>query len=244
MNSKSKSINILSLVLSAATFIVPLVCIIIGVVFLLNGGHFTNLFAVQYFILPLLALVISTIIAFANSNANFKLLSRLMVLITIVTALPLFIAFGNRLYVDTFTGKKAVEKYNEALTEFSVLPSESELGQTNNLEYDTYCYKSIFSNSDSDYLICTYDDSDYKKCKKQINDKYIFSDTIDIKGYNFKILSFENDISSDLEFPQRFTLIATNDTTLEIVYLHYNGTATDSITEEFITNNCGWKYIR
>ena len=93
-------------------------------------------------------------------------------------------------------------------------------------------------------MICQYAQEEYAIQKARLDSAYTFQEeTITIDGYQFKMLSVEK---YNLSYPNNIILIGCSDATREIVYLEFYDFDLDIISslEDFIIDECGWKYIR
>ena len=70
--------------------------------------------------------------------------------------------------------------------------------------------------------------------------------TAQIAGYTFRMVSVDGEYEEELRYPNRMILIATNDETRELVYIAFYDSDLDVIhsLSGFITEYCGWEYIR
>ena len=107
-------------------------------------------------------------------------------------------------------------------------------------------------------MICHYGEDAYQQEKARVETAYTFQTqpmeacgytcdaTAELDEYAFRVVAYEEGSSWDEYFPKSMFLIATNDTTREIVYLSFCDDDMDYIEDldEFIRNDCGWKHIR
>ncbi len=136
-----------------------------------------------------------------------------------------------------------------------MMPELSELGNTTDIEhYNVFSAFYIFS-TETDYLICRYTQEEYEIQKTRLDTAYTFQTEtitddysncepmIEIDGYQFRMLSNE---AYDLYFPKNIVLIGCSDEAREIVYLEFYDLDLDFVDslKDFITDECGWKYIR
>ena len=66
-----------------------------------------------------------------------------------------------------------------------------------------------------------------------------------INDYSFRVLDINEEYSLEIDYPKRLVFIATNDQDNSISYTAFYDDDLDYIEslEEFLLNDCGWKYI-
>lgn len=211
---------------------------------------------------PLIMLTVLGLIIFSKKK---KWLRFLLGLLTVVIGTALFFElffFTHFEILHHHQNEEIPSLYGQGETVYEKrtmqeMPNLSEIGSPANKEY--YHYFSSFGGfftCDADILICRYHSDDYEKQKQTINETYMFQkDHIrlmdgkqtepisEIDGYLFRLLSIEE---NGFLYPSQMVLIAQNDETKEIVYLSFYDDDLDHISslEDFIGNDCRWKYIR
>lgn len=167
--------------------------------------------------------------------------------------------WGHFSLYDCTTSEDGLEFYEEDIGISSAnMPEISELGQPERIEYH-YFYNQIalFFDSDCYTLICAYSPGDYAEMTAALDERYTFhTEPLDageteleplyaLNGYRFRFLEMETD-TYHLNYPHSMTLIGTNDETREIVWSYYSDDDLDYIPspEDFLLDDCGWKYIR
>lgn len=236
--------------------LLPVIVTVLAIVMLAKGVIFEFGFALTFIILPLIATCLLAWCLFSGINPIIKgILVGLLLVVFTVSFLFSFIVSGFE-QVKHYNGVQAQQQYAAVKEENPLMPALSEIGSTQSMEcHNVYGYVFIFD-WETDYLICRYNAEEYEKQKAALETKYTFQEeTIHgydedcpawamIDGYQFRFLSF--DAYSDLMFPKYLIMIGYSDQAQEIVYLVFDDIDLDYITslEEFILDDCGWKYIR
>ncbi len=206
-------------------------------------------FALTFILVPALAWILLYFTVFSNKKTAVKTgLSVCILAISAVLFLGL-ISFGIFEEYICYKNEKAETAYSEIENRY--MPKLSEVGNPISIEYHYFCLTQMIFASDTDTLICKYDEENYEKQKELLDERYVFQNSDGLKawapttidGYEFRMLSKDE---YDLYYPKNIIYIATNDETKEIVYMNYYDDDLDYIDSlaEFIENDCGWKYIR
>lgn len=248
MTEISKKSNILRIIFTIVLGILPLSSLVLGIRCMLRGDVITIWFAITFLILPCVVLTVTSIAIWSKIPKLYKIIICAVYLVAFVVGSFLMLSVGRYITKEFLTGDEVFDAYPEIVSDISEFPSESELGQPEEIEYyNLNQYYGIFS-CESDTLICQYNDTDYQLNKDRIEESYVFRRATKfvtpVDDYDFRMLS--DDEHSSLYYPKRVMLIATNDETNEIVYILFHDPDIDYIEdeEEFILNDCGWKYIR
>ncbi|MBE6734948.1 MAG: hypothetical protein E7563_06385 [Ruminococcaceae bacterium] len=251
----SKRFTLGRIIAIVLTSIIPCTVLLYGILIFTKGFILNIAIILFLFVLPLLVLVCNLFLIISKKKAWVK--SVLCVLTIIICA---FFALGTMFFgayetIDSFNGKKAESKYSELAENNELLPKLSETGNPQSIEYHHYYSHFFIFQCEADTLICTYSEQDYEEQKTLLNEKYVFEQEkiVDyysncnpvayIDDYTFRVLSIEE---YDIYFPKHIYFVGTNDATREIVYISFYDIDLDYIDsiEEFITDECGWKYIR
>lgn len=183
------------------------------------------------------------------------------VLILVVFMISFFVGSVSGSYemLSCYENDDVQEHYAEVEAQFELMPSLTEIGHPDGVEYYDY-FSSAFGifTCDSDVLICRYDDANYAEQKSLLDDRYVFQTewmtayeydcepAVEIDGYQFRTLSVEEVYEKGIYYPKRLIFIATNDTKNELVYIAFYNDDLDYIESlgDFINVDCGWRHIR
>lgn len=235
--------------------LLPVMAIGLGILMLINDAMLNIGFAITYCIIPLITAGLLGWCIFFNCKTWKK-----CVLSGVILALFLMVfLFSSFLIgwtqVKHYKSDEAVQQYSSVKSESNMMPELSELGNTTDIEhYNVFSAFYIFS-TETDYLICRYTQEEYEIQKTRLDTAYTFQTEtitddysncepmIEIDGYQFRMLSNE---AYDLYFPKNIVLIGCSDEAREIVYLEFYDLDLDFVysLKDFITDECGWKYIR
>ncbi len=206
-------------------------------------------FVLTFFALPFIGLFLIFRLIFSDKKIIAK---TVLSVVTAVLTLALIFGFFMVGYFEELTSyknEKVETPYSKIMNDS--MPELNELGNPVNIELFKYYSSYAVFHYDTDILICEYDEAEYAKQKELLDKKYVFQDLdgmkvwapITIDGYEFRMLSKEE---YELNYPKNIIYVATNDETKEIAYINYCEGDRDYIEplEEFIENDCGWKYIR
>ena len=232
--------------------LLPLTAMVFGILLLVKDVLLNVGIAVVYFLIPLLVAGLLAWCIFSDRKTWKK-----FVLSGVILVLFLITLFFSSLIVGwtqlkRYEEDEAVQQYSNSVSESKLMPEISELGNPEKIEY--YNLFSAFVNftCETDGLICTYTQDEYAIQKARLDTTYNFQTekiaddillTVEIDGYQFRMLSIDE---YDLYYPKDIVLVGYSDDANEIVYIEFHDIDLDYITslEEFITDVCGWKYMR
>ena len=180
-----------------------------------------------------------------------------MIIVLFVVSFVLSFVLSGLEQVKHYEGAEAKLQYTAAKGGNTLMPELSEIGQPTDIEYHNVFISMFIFSAETDYLICRYTADEYQICKEELETEYTFqTETIrdsrsqcepsaEVNGYQFRLLSIE-EYKGPIYFPKHLILIGYSDDTREIVYVAFEDVDLDYITslKEFITDDCGWKYIR
>lgn len=226
---------------------------------LLATGTVWNLsFAINYLLIPLVALCSLFQRIFSNKDLFLKGVMPVLVVITYVVVFFFSSAFFS-VYAraEHYEGTQAELRYSEVTRENPLMPDWSEVGQPVTKEYYHTFIQKLFFFSNTDYLICRYTPEDYEQEKAELETEYVFQTepivdqykgvlpTAEVGGYQFRVLSLE-EYKKQLDYPKKLILIGYSDDAKEIVYAFFDDMDLDCMEslEAFIVDEFGWKYIR
>lgn len=238
--------------------LLPLIGIGLGL-FLLAGGFCINRsFVITFMVIPLICTALLALCIFSRMSRTGKvILSILLAFLFAISFLfsSLFVKFEK---VTHYTAEETEQYYNAAENINELMPSLSEIGNPVTSEYiHINAFQYIFL-WDADYLICRYTPDEYELQKKQLAEKfdfreapiamesYEFEPTVEIDGYQFRILDECEAYEPHIWYPKYMVLVGCSDEAREIVYLSFSDTDLDYITSltEFLQDECGWNYVR
>ena len=242
-----------------AAGLAPSLLLLLGLFLWLPGNAVLTLsYAVSFLVLPAVCLLLLWLTIRSHRQPLTKW--ALSILILVLTAF-LFVAIN---FVGHFSiyghanGQKALKHYEEDIGDYELMPEISDLGEPEKIEYH-YFYNQIVSIFDSDCytLICTYSPGDYASMTAQLDSRYTFhTEPLDagdtelpplytLEGYQFRFLEMDTE-TYDLWYPKYMILVGTNEETHEIVWSYYDDDDLDYISdpEDFLLDDCGWKFIR
>lgn len=235
--------------------LLPMVAILLGIVMLANDVMLTTGIAIVYFLAPLIAAGLLACCIFSNCITWKKsVLSGVILMLSLLVFL-FSVTLVGWTQVKRYEEDDAVQQYSRLESESGLMPVFAQLGQPANVEYyRSFSYAFIFF-WEADGLICSYTQEDYEIQKARLDTAYTFQTetitddhssyepVVNIDGYQFRMLSCKE---YGLFYPKNIVLIGCSDETNEIVYLEFYDSDLDYITslEDFIRNECGWKYIR
>lgn len=238
----------------------PAMWLLSGLVLWLIGSAVPTVsYVLAYLLLPGLCLVLLTWIVRRSWRSIWRAIACLALLVVTLFFGSQLMLWGHFSLHDCTTGADGLEYYEEDIGSTSVnMPEPTELGQPERIEYH-YFYNQIalFFDSDCYTLICTYSPGDYAEMTAALDERYTFhteplnagetelEPLYALKGYRFRFLEMGTD-RYHLNYPHSMILIGTNDATREIVWSYYSDDDLDYIPspEEFLLEDCGWKYIR
>lgn len=235
--------------------LLPAMAMGIGTSMLIKNVVFHTGFAIVYYLLPLIAAGILGLCVFCNCKTWKKVVLSGVILMLFLMSFSVSSILMGWTQVKCYEETDALQQYTGIKSESEMMPKWAELGETTAIEYSrvsSFCF--IFS-SRTDYLICSYMQEEYESQKNRLNTAYTFQTEaitddysncepmIEMDGYQFRMLSVEG---YELYYPKNIILIGYSDDERKIVYLEFYDADLDYITslQEFITYDCGWKYIR
>lgn len=239
--------HILSLVLLS---VLPVIAIVKGVGFVINGMVLNTISLFTYFALPIIAVLLFFIILLKAKKIWVKVALCATVLVVSLFSFFVLNAFQTYEIINCYENEELQEKYAESDNSF--MPELSEISKSEELQYYHYEGSEFVFSWESKTLICKYSADEYLQQKASLDEKYVFmlddrtnhqELVTNIDGYSFRVLSSGE---YEIDYPKEVVLIATNDKTKEIVYLNSCDQDLDYIDslDEFILDDCGWEHIR
>lgn len=237
----------------------PLVIAALGLLLYFAGTILNIPYILTFILLPLIPLILSALLIFSDWHIVIKLLLEIL----LIAAVVLGFLFGNTIggfeMLHHYDGDDLKEKYREATEHREYMPELSKVGTPLDMDYYSYFTQYfVFFTCETDTLICRYNEEEYAEQKALLDEKYEFEEEsqrteildeeyiaepfAEIDGYCFRIL--KHGAGSD-NYPKRVMLIATNDSTNEIVYMYFIDDDLDFLmsTLDFINYDCGWRRI-
>lgn len=238
--------------------LLPLAEMAYGVIWLTEHVQFTFWFFLTFMIVPCVVAGVFAWIMFSRRGVGMK------VLLSILIAVPSVILFaclsiGLPFYsVVPYRGENLQHWYSFVKRYYPMMPYLEELGEPEQIELYTSSSLEIFYAGTARHLVCRYESQEYENRKEWLETKYVFQTSeiyIDdepyeysavVGDYTFRILDTEKYRSNSFDYPTKFMLIGTSDEACEIVYMSVEDLLLEYIPslEEFILNECCWKYIR
>lgn len=239
--------HVLSLVLLS---VLPVIAIVNGVGFVIDGMVLNTISLFTYFALPVITVFLFFIILLKAKKIWVKV--ALCATVLVVSLFSFFVLNGFQTYeiLNCYENEELQEQYAENSDSF--MPELSEISKTEKLQYYHYEGNQFVFEWESKTLICKYSADEYLQQKASLDEKYVFmlddrtnhqELVTNIDGYFFRVLSSGE---YGMDYPKEVILIATNDETKEIAYLSYDDQDIDYIDslDEFILDDCGWEHIR
>ena len=242
--------------------LLPAVAIGYGVLLLVNGVYFNLSVIVPCVVIPLVAAGLLALCLFSNGKTLRKAILSGLVLVLFAISFVCGVFFGRFEKVAHYEGETAEHHYVTAQNKNTLMPTPDKVGQPADIEYHRIAASFCIFSSETDYLICRYAADDYALCKAALETDYTFQTepiflyrngsysrgcepTAELDGYHFRLLSTET-YKKAIDFPKEVMLIGYSDDAREIVYLSFEDIDLDYVSslEEFIVNECGWKYVR
>ncbi len=227
----------------------PIIIIVSGIGLVKSGILLTVSFILSYFLFPLIAILLFSIILFKAKKTRVKVAVCIFVLIVFSLLFLSFYMFQDYEFINCYENEELQKHYSENTN--VLMPELSGLSNPEKTEYYHYEGFEFIFEWESKALVCKYSEPEYLLQKSSLDRKYVFiiddrtnqERTTDIDGYSFRMLSTDE---YDMNYPKDVTLIATNDETKEIVYLSFHDQDIDYIDsmDKFILDDCGWKHIR
>lgn len=253
MNGNAKKSEIIRLSILIAISCAPMALIVKGVKRLINGELITFPFTILFFVTPFIIIISSFYFIRDNTiSTGGKTFLCIITIITLSVITFLIVIFGTFKELHTYKNNQAEEKYQSiTFNECSYMPTLCDMGNYSDINYYEYQSHFIIGSPCANIVVITYDKKEYEIEKQELISKYVFQtepirDTETsaiIDEYEFKMLS--PDEYCDY-YPKHVRFIATNDKTNEIIHIDFYDVELDYITstEDFIKEECGFKYIR
>lgn len=237
--------------------LIPIALIVFGIILFIKNMLINFSFLLSFLILPCLFSLISFILITSSIKNYWKIILNILLVLVLFFAFLTSLFFGTFEALDSYENDQAIVEYSKYSSTNEIMPKLDAIIEPDTLEYYIYeLHCSIFT-SQTDVLICKYDELDYSTQKSLLHGQYTFQSTpmishihscepyVEIDGYEFRFLSYEGAYDNILSYPKRVVMIATNDYTHEIIYMYYHDADLDCIEsmEDFINNDCGWKHI-
>lgn len=253
LNGSDKKAEILRWLVFSVMCLIPLIFLFKGVVRFCQGELLTLAFAVAFFLIPILIIIgFFYIIRDKNTHALGKSVLSILLVIVLSIISFVFVVFGTFKELHSYNGDKAVNEYSSIIFyESEAMPNLNETGDYEEIRLFNYKSYYLLGNSVANTVVLKYDKDKYDAEKQRIADTYIFQEesirnTIPnslIDDYYFKMLSIQDYCDY---YPKHVRFVATNDKTNEIVHINFYDVELDYIesVEDFILNDCGFKYIK
>lgn len=243
----------------AFAWLLPALWLGMGLLLWLPGkAVLTGSYAVTFLLLPTLTLAVLywTIRRTWHPGWRGLLCAAVLAMAVFVGFLMMFMGHYSR--YEHIVGENALARYEADVRETHRLPPEvPDLGKPERTEYHRFNNNVLIFYSDCYTLICTYSPEDYAEQVAALEEQYIFhTEPLDagdgeleplytLDAYEFRFLKMGTE-PYHLYFPHYMVLVGTNDETKEIVWSYFVDTDLDDISdpEEFLLEDCGWKYIR
>lgn len=236
----------------------PIGAVALGILLLSGDAIFNKAFVITYIIVPISAVALLAIVIFATNRVALKVLLSVIVLIIFAVSF-LWSSFIGLFETLSYSKNDEIgEFYAESREQFPVMPSLDGVGEYSKAEhYDYFSTACLIFDVDADTLMLHYDAEEYEKQKALLNSKYVFqtgaasvyeysvNPTAVIDGYTFRMLDISDENPYKLYYPKTMVFIVTNDEKNTISYTCFDNDDLDYIEdlEEFLKNDCGWKYI-
>jgi len=256
--------NLKNLVVCLICCLLPAAAMGLGVLLLFANTVFNLAFAVTYVIIPLTSVLLIGWIAFVGKKALVKALLIVAVLVVFAVSFLYSSIIGTFEMLEHSENGEIGEDYSETCDAFPSMPTVAELTDYVGIEhYDYFSSCFGFFTCDADTLIVTYEPLEYQKQKALLDDRYVFQEDkitvtdektlmpiprdpyFTVGDYSFRLLAIGSEYGSETYYPKRMIFIATNDRESSISYTAFCDDDLDYIEspEEFLLNDCGWKYI-
>jgi len=243
----------------ALVWLIPALWLGLGLVWLLGDAVLTVSYGLTYLLLPALTLPVLYWLIRRGWHPVWRGLLCGVVLIVVVHIGLLLVFCGHySRYADT-VGPKALARYEADVRGTHRLPPEvPDLGEPARTEYHRFADRWILFSSDCHTLICSYGPEDYARRAAALEAQLTFhTEPLDagngkqleplftLDSYEFRFLEMDTE-TYDLHFPHYMVLVGTNDERQEIVWSYFADPDLDYISDptKFLTDYCGWKYIR
>ena len=240
-------------------FLLPLMGFGMGIFCLICHVRFTFWFFSIYVMIPGVAVGFFAWSMFSRRSIGLKVCLGILISVVFVGVFGFMSFVAPYDMVVPYRGEKLQEQYITVKNKAPLMPDLGEIGDPEQIElYESFHAVFIFM-GETDHLVCRYTPREYARQKELLETKYVFQDSeiylwdepyeysAVVGDYTFRILSLE-EYGPDEKFyyPKEFLLIGTSDKACEIVYMAYDDFELDYIPslEEFILDECLWRYIR
>lgn len=239
--------------------LIPAIWLLLGLYTWIPGDAvLTFSFILTYLLLPTVALILLWRTIRGKKHTAWKWILSILILCLSVFIGVTLMAVGHFSLYDHAEGQKALDKYEEDIGHYDLMPEAADLGAPEKIEYHYFYNQWVtFFDSNCYTLICTYSPGDHASMTAQLDSRYTFhTEPLDagdtelpplytLEGYQFRFLEMDTE-TYDLWYPKYMILVGTNDETHEIVWSYYDDDDLDYIPdpEDFLLDDCGWKFIR
>lgn len=236
--------------------LLPMAMLGVGFYDLVTSVMVTPFFWVAFLLVPLIEIGVLALCMFFNCKIWKKLLLTYAVLV-LFSILGLFVSMlAGNVKMQCYEGVEAEQQYAAAKGENTLMPEWADVTGNAGAKYCHVISNAFIFSSETDYLICNYTPEEYAIQKAQLDIQYTFQTEaiIDeneicepmtaIDGYQFRMLSVDT-YEESLYYPKQIVLIGCSDDARKIVYLLFEDWDLDYLSslEQFIIDECGWKYI-
>lgn len=243
-----------------AAGIIPALIFLFGLYAVTFGRAMLTLsYAITFMLIPALCLLLLWLTIRSRQHLMIKWIFTFLILVFSYCLFLMFATYGHFSVYESLDSSGNIEPYERYATEsHRQIPQAGELGQPAELEYHYFYNRwAMFFQSECFTLIGTYSPEDYAAQTEALDTRYTFhTDPLDagdtdlpplytLEGYEFRFLEMDSD-TYRLSYPKYMILVGTNDETHEIVWSYYADDDLDYIPdpEEFLLEDCGWKFIR
>ncbi len=254
MNQGKHGIEILRLIATIIAAVIACFPIALGTIRMTNGTILTLPFVITFFALPCGFLASEFfLLKFINHNV-WKIISCASALLVFAWGFGFSFTIIPHERMVSCEGEDAVIEYG-LIPSTTTLPSSSELGQYDKIEYIQFEYTQTNSTTNSNYLICHYNAESYQQQTYYLWQCYLLNASADSLAFSLGDYDFQwcfrrldsypesDSLHLPLCFPTYLCLISTNDKTHEIVYMYSTKSDYDEPID-FLLNDCGWEHIR
>ena len=228
-----------------AAALLPTIWLLLGLLMVLGGAVFTLSFILAHILLPAAALLLLRRTIRSNKHAAWKWVLSIVILCLSILLDIMLMGAGHFSIYDHAKGQDALDLYEKDIGHYELMPEATDLGNPEQIEYH-YFFNQIatFFDSDCYTLICTYSPEDYAAMTGNLESSSSadWNTLCTLDGFSFRWSWFE-------DYNINILLTATNDETHEILWACYDYYDVDELVdipdpEEFLLEDCGWKYIR
>ena len=230
-----------------ATSAIPALRLLSGLLmWLLGDSVLSSAYVMSYFVLPALTLAVLPPIICQSEDRSDRVIFTTIVLAGFFIMTMIFRYEGRFPTYAAYSGVEGLSRYESYVgTYVDPLPELEDLGQPADVEFHYFANRSAaLLGSDCSTLICTYSPEDYAAMTDNLesNASGDWKPLCTLDGFSFRWSWFE-------DYNINILLTATNDETHEILWACYDYYDVDDLVdipdpEEFLLEDCGWKYIR